>query len=87
VHAAKAGSPLENAVLTAVRDAHFENVLDFGAGNEETPVSALRGEPAKRIAHPPNVNVAVLQLNAQGNLVDRLRHPVARLSGGPHRAA
>jgi hypothetical protein len=71
VHAAQAGSPLENALLTAVRDAHFENVLDFGAGNEETPVSALRGEPAKKIARPPNVNVAVLQLDEQGNLVDR----------------
>jgi hypothetical protein len=71
VHAASAATPLENALLTAVRDAHFENVFDFGAGNEETPVSALRGESAKRIAHPPNVNVAVLQLDEQGNLVDR----------------
>jgi len=71
VHAARAETPLENALLTAVRDAHFENVLDFGAGNEETPVSALHGVPAKKIAQPPNVNVAVLQLDAQGNLVDR----------------
>lgn len=70
-YAARAESPLETALLAAVRDAHFENVVDFGAGNEETPVSALRGEPAKRIAHPPNVNVAVLQLDEKGNLVDR----------------
>jgi beta-lactamase class A len=71
VLSARAESPLESALLTAVREAHFENVVDFGAGNEETPVSALRGEVAKKIAHAPNVNVAVLQLNAKGNLVDR----------------
>ena len=71
VHAAKAGTPLENALLAAVRDAHFENVLDFGAGNEGTPVATMHGDPAKKIAHPPNVNVAVLQLDAQGNLIDR----------------
>ncbi len=68
---AHAETKLETALLTAVRDAHFESVVDFGAGNEETPVSAQRGEPAKKIAHLPNVNVAVLQLDAKGNLVDR----------------
>ena len=68
---ANAESPLESALLAAVRDAQFENVVDFGAGNEETPVSALRGMAAKKIAHPPNVNVAVLQLDEKGKLVDR----------------
>lgn len=71
VLSARAESPLETALLTAVRDAHFENVVDFGAGNESKPVSALRGELAKKIAHPPNVNVAVIQLDERGNLVDR----------------
>jgi hypothetical protein len=71
VLSAHAESPLETALLTAVRDVHFENVVDYGAGNEEKPASGLRGEPAKKIAHPPNVNVAVLQLDAKGNLVDR----------------
>jgi beta-lactamase class A len=68
---ARSETPLETALLTAVRDAHFENVVDFGAGNEERPVSALRRTPAKKFAQPPNVNVAVLQLDAQGKLLDR----------------
>ncbi len=66
-----AQSPLETALLAAVRDAHFENVVDFGAGNETRPVQAYLGQPAKPIAHPPNVNVAVLQLDEKGNLADR----------------
>jgi len=66
-----AHSPLETELLAALRAAHFEDVVDFGAGNEERPVKAHLGQPVKRIAHPPNVNVAVLQLDARGNLVDR----------------
>lgn len=66
-----AETPLESAVLTAVRDAHFDHVVDFGAGNESHPVKAHLGLPAATIAHPPNVNVAVLQFDAAGNLVDR----------------
>jgi hypothetical protein len=45
--------------------------VDFGAGNEGKPVSGLQGEPAKQIAHPPNVNLAVLQLDEKGDLADR----------------
>ncbi|MDR3459262.1 MAG: serine hydrolase [Verrucomicrobiae bacterium] len=67
----RADSPLETAVLAAVRAAHFEHVIDFGAGNENHPVKAALGLPAPTIAHPPNVNVAVLQFDAAGNLVDR----------------
>ncbi len=68
VHAA---TPLETAVLQAVRAEHFERVVDFGAGNEARPVKAHLGQPARTIAHPPNVNVAVIQLDAAGRLVDR----------------
>ncbi len=67
----RAETPLETALLNAVRAEHFEHVIDFGAGNENRPVKAHLGLPAKQIAQPPNVNVAVLQLDAQGNLVDR----------------
>ena len=66
-----AETPLETALLTAVRAQHFERVIDFGAGNEERPVKAHLGVPAKKIAQPPNVNVAVIQLDAEGRLVDR----------------
>jgi hypothetical protein len=58
----RAQTPLENAVLNAVRDAHFDNVIDFGAGNEDGPVNV----PAKKIAHAPNVDVAVIQFDEQG---------------------
>src|ERR1035438_6953516 len=62
VFAARAETPLETAVLTAVREAHFERVVDFGAGNESFPVKAHLNLPAQTVAHTPNVNVAVIQL-------------------------
>ena len=69
--AAQAETPLESALLAAVRDAHFEDVIDFGAGNEARPVKAHLNIPAKKIAHPPNVNVAVIQFDADGKMTDR----------------
>jgi len=69
--AAPARTPLESEVLAAVRAAHFESVVDFGAGNESRPVKAHLNLPAQKVAHPPNVDVAVIQLDAAGNLVDR----------------
>ena len=68
---ARAETPLETALLKAVRDVHFERVIDFGAGNESRPVKAHLNFPAQTIAHPPNVNVAVIQLDADGRMVDR----------------
>lgn len=67
----RAETPLETALLAAVRAEHFERVVDFGAGNESRPVKAHLGLPARPVAQPPNVNVAVLQLDAGGRLVDR----------------
>jgi hypothetical protein len=60
----QAETPLERALLRAVRDAHFEQVIDFGAGNEDHPVKA-----ATTIARPPNVDLAVIQLDEQGRQV------------------
>lgn len=68
---AHAESPLESALLAAVRAAHFEDVIDFGAGNESRPVKAHLGEPAKKIAQPPNVNVAIIQFDADGKPTDQ----------------
>src|ERR1700709_2535864 len=67
----RAETPLETALLQAVRDAHFERVIDFGAGNEEHPVKAHLNLPAQTIAQAPNVNVAVIQFGADGRMVDR----------------
>ena len=61
-----AESPLETAVLAAVRAAHFDEVIDFGPANEDRSVP--KGS-ARRIAHTPNVDVAVIQLDAQGRMV------------------
>ena len=58
-----ADTALENALLTAVRSAQFGRVMDFGAGNEHRPV-----RPAVVIAHPPNVDVAVIQFDRQGRM-------------------
>ena len=49
-----ADTPLETALLRAVRNAHFEQVIDFGAGNESRPVKAHLNLPARTIAQPPN---------------------------------
>jgi hypothetical protein len=68
---AGAETPLETALLQAVREAHFEHVIDFGAGNESRPVKAHLGLPARQIAQPPNVNVAIIQFDAEGRMVDR----------------
>lgn len=59
-------SALAAALLAAVRSAHFEEVVDFGAGNEDHDA-----EPGsvRRIAHVPNVDVAVIQLDHQGKAV------------------
>jgi hypothetical protein len=60
-------STLESNLLAAVRAAHFESVIDFGVGNESRPVRAHLRQPGLRIAHPPNVNVAAIQLDASGS--------------------
>ena len=71
LRAASAETALESQVLAAIRAAHFEEVVDFGAGNESRPVKAHLNLPAQKIAHPPNINLAVIQLDAFGNMVDR----------------
>jgi hypothetical protein len=64
VMAEPAKFPLESALLTAVREAQFDRVLDFGPGNEDHPI-----RPAALVAHMPNVDVAVIQLDPAGRWV------------------
>lgn len=68
---AHAQTPLESQVLAALRGAHFEAVVDFGAGDESRPVKAHLNLPAQKAAHTPNVDLAVIQLDAAGKMVDR----------------
>ncbi|WP_088891811.1 DUF4347 domain-containing protein [Leptolyngbya ohadii] len=52
---------LSRLVLKAVRQAKFDQVIDFG------PVEDVFGpSPASRIAHTPNVDVAVIELDRNG---------------------
>ena len=64
--AAHAASSLESDLLHAVRGQHFERLIDFGPDNEDRSIPA---GAARRIAHPPNVDVAVIQLDAKGRVV------------------
>jgi Beta-lactamase enzyme family len=66
----RAETPLETTLLQAVQNAHFERVIDFGADNKSPPAPARSGPVAAPIAHPPNVNVAVIQLDVEGRCVD-----------------
>ena len=68
---AQAETPLETALLKAVRNAHFEGVIDLGADSESRPLREHPELPAPPVTHVPNVNVAVIQLDAQGRMVDR----------------
>ena len=63
---ARAESPLAKALLSAVREARFEQVIDFGPANEDRNIAP---GSAKRIAHAPNVDLAVIQLDAGGRAV------------------
>lgn len=61
-----AESPLKKAVRAAVRAAQFDHVLDFGPANEGKSIP--KGS-AQRVAHTPNVDVAVIQLDADGRML------------------
>jgi beta-lactamase class A len=63
---ARAVSPLEQALLSAVREAQFDRVIDFGPANEDRNISP---GSAKRIAQVPNVDLAVIEFDAQGRAV------------------
>jgi len=64
--AVQSASPLEQSLLRALRERHFEQVIDFGPNNEDRAIPA---GSAKQIAHTPNVDVAVIQLDAKGRVV------------------
>lgn len=64
---ARAESPLVKAALAAVQDAHFDQVIDFGPANEGRDIPA---GSARRIAQTPNVDLAVIQVDAAGRMVD-----------------
>lgn len=58
-----AATPLENLLLRAVREARFDQVVDFGPANEDRDVVSGTAKP---IARMPNIDLAVIQLDAAG---------------------
>lgn len=61
---------LSQSLLSAVRNARFDQVIDYGPYNEACPGSQFCTLPAPAIAHPPNVDVAVIQLDSNGGLLE-----------------
>ena len=57
---------LEAALLEALRAQHFEQVIDFGPVEGACPGSSWCPRPAATIAHPPNIDLAVIALDRSG---------------------
>jgi beta-lactamase family protein len=57
---------LEEALLEAVQAQHFDQVVDFGPVEGACPGSAWCPRPAATIAHPPNIDLAVIALDRSG---------------------
>lgn len=57
---------LEKALLEAVRAQHFADVVDFGPVEGACPGSPWCPRPAATIAHPPNIDLAVIALDRAG---------------------
>lgn len=63
-------SSLEAAVLAAVRDAKFGETIDFGPFEDVCPYASFCTVPAGPVRNMPNVDVAVIELDAGGRPVD-----------------
>jgi hypothetical protein len=57
---------LEKALLEAVRAQNFADVVDFGPVEGACPGSPWCPSPAATIAHPPNLDLAVIALDRAG---------------------
>ena len=57
---------LDRDLLGAVRSVDFGEVIDFGPVDYACPQASFCPSPAPRIAHPPNVDMAVIELGRHG---------------------
>jgi hypothetical protein len=57
---------LERGLLSAVRATSFDEVIDFGPVDDACPYQSWCPAPTPTIAHPPNVDVAVIELGRDG---------------------
>jgi hypothetical protein len=60
---------LEAQLLNAVRDARFGETIDFGPFEDVCPGARFCPVPAQPVKHMPNIDVAVIELDAEGNAV------------------
>jgi hypothetical protein len=60
-------SELEAQLLQAVRDANFGEVIDFGPFEDVCPGAGFCAVPAHRVGNAPNVDLAVIELDADGH--------------------
>jgi hypothetical protein len=65
-----ASTSLSTSLLNAARQAQFDQVIDYGPYNEVCPGAKFCPVPAPRVAQMPNVDIAVIQLDANGGLKD-----------------
>jgi Beta-lactamase enzyme family len=68
---ATAQTALESRLVTAMRTAQFDGVIDYGPYAESCPGKTFCFMPARTTAVMPNVDVAIIQLDANGQMVDR----------------
>ncbi|MGB8698935.1 MAG: serine hydrolase [Thermosynechococcaceae cyanobacterium] len=57
---------LSAGLLQFARNAKFDHVIDYGPYNEACPGADFCPVPAPRVAHMPNVDIAVIQLDEDG---------------------
>ena len=57
---------LQKALLRAVAVQHFEEVVEFGPVEDACPGSSWCPRAARRIAHVPNIDLAVIELDRSG---------------------
>jgi len=76
--AVAAPSNLENQVLSTMLAAHFDAVIDYGPYNEACPGQSFCPFPALTVAHMPNIDVAIIQLDSAGHMLDRANVMLSR---------
>lgn len=69
---------LSDSLLHAVRHAHFEKVIDYGPFDEACPGKSFCPPRAPRIAHMPNIDLAVIELSPTGEYLDAANVIVSR---------
>jgi hypothetical protein len=61
---------LSKSLLSAVQNAQFNQVIDYGPYGEACPGKNFCPSPALPIANAPNVDIAVIQLDRNGGVLD-----------------